>query len=188
MTYHRRVGPLLLALLLVLLLSGSIAPENPVSAQTGIADFVPQGSGRHVYLTKANYATNQVRTACASGYHTASFWELYDISNLIYDYNHPDAYTKTDSGYGPPSYWYGWVRTGYDSSSSSTTGTGNCNNWSSTSNSVYGVSVRLSRTWETAPGDIGPWDATTFTCNFAGPVWCVGNFDLLYLPVVLKNS
>ena len=130
------------------------------------------GGGRYVYLTKTNYATNQVRTACASGYHTASFWEIVDVSNLIYDYDHPSAYTKTDSGYGPPSYWYGWVRTGYGSSSSSTTGTGNCNNWSSTSNSVYGVSVRLSRTWETAPGDIGPWDATSFACNFTGPVWC----------------
>jgi hypothetical protein len=188
-TYHRRMGPLLLALLLVMLLSGSIAPENPVSAQTGVAaTFFPQGGGRHFYLTAANYATNRVRTACASGYHMASLWELYDVSNLVYDYGHPAAYTKADSGYGPPSYWYGWVRTGYDSSSSSTTGTGNCNNWSNTSSSVYGVSVRLSRTWETASGDIGPWDATSFTCNYTGPVWCVGDFEAVYLPLVLKKS
>jgi len=146
------------------------APSSPLN------DVGPLSSGggeRHVYLSKVNYATNQVLTACASGYHAASFWELYDASNLIYDYSHSAAYTKADSGYGPPSYWYGWVRTGYDSSSSDTTGTGNCNNWSSISNSVYGVSVRLSRTWETAPGDIGPWDATSFTCNYTGPVWCV---------------
>jgi len=187
-TCDRRVRPPLLILLLVLLLLGSIAPEDPVSAQTGTAAaFIPASGGRHVYLTKTNYATNQVRTACASGYHTASFWEIVDVSNLIYDYDHPAAYTQADSGYGPPSYWYGWVRTGYGSSSSSTTGTGNCNNWSSTSNSVYGVSVRLSRTWETAPGDIGPWDATSFTCNYTGPVWCVGDFCTVYLPAVLKN-
>ncbi len=145
------------------------------------------GGMRHVYLTKNSYNTNQVRTACASGYHTASLWELYDVSNLIYDYSHPAAYTKADSGYGPPAYWYGWVRTGYDSSSSSTIGTGNCTNWTSTSNTVYGVSVRLSRTWETAPGDIGPWDATSLTCDYTGPVWCVGNFSTVYLPLILRN-
>jgi len=146
---------------------------TPPSSLDDVGILSSGGGERHVYLTKTNYPTNQVRTACASGYHTASFWELYDVSNLVYDYSHSAAYTKTDSGYGPPSYWYGWVRTGYDSSSSSTTGTGNCSNWSSVSNSVYGVSVRLSRTWETAPGDIGPWDATSFTCNYTGPVWCV---------------
>jgi hypothetical protein len=146
---------------------------TPSSALDEVGILSSGGGDRHVYLTAANYATNQVRTACASGYHMASLWELYDVSNLVYDYGHPAAYTKADSGYGPPSYWYGWVRTGYDSSSSSTTGTGNCNNWSNTSSSVYGVSARLSRTWETAPGDIGPWDATSFTCNFTGPVWCV---------------
>jgi hypothetical protein len=186
-TWHRRAGTLLLALLLVFLLSGSIAPENPVGAQTGISAFVPQGSGRHFYLTKTNYATNQALTACASGYHMASLWELYGVSNLIYDYGHPAAYTKADSGHGPPSYWYGWARTGYDSSSSSTAGTGNCNNWSSISSTVYGVSVRLSRMWETAPGDIGPWDATSFTCDYTGPVWCVGDFDAVYLPAIFRN-
>jgi hypothetical protein len=96
----------------------------------------------------------------------ASLWELVDISNLIYDYVHPAAHTKDDSGYGPPSFWYGWIRTGGSSSNSATTGTGNCLNWTSTSSADSGVSVRLSRTWETAPGDIGPWDATSFTCNF----------------------
>ena len=163
---------------LVLTTNGEWVPRDSIGAapSSALGDVRASASGggeRHVYLTHANFATNQVRTACASGYHTASLWELYDVSNLIYDYNHSAAHTKADSGYGPPSYWYGWVRTGWDSSSSSTTGTGNCNNWSTTSNSVYGVSARLSRTWETAPGDIGPWDATSFTCSFTGPVWCV---------------
>ena len=140
------------------------------------AEAVTSGAGgRRVYLTHANYATNQVLTACASGYHMASMWEIYDISNLIYNYTHSAAEKKSDSGYGPPSYWNGWVRTGNDSSTSSTTGTGNCSNWSSTSASAYGVSVRLSRTWETAPGDLGPWDATSFSCSLIGPVWCMEN-------------
>jgi hypothetical protein len=146
----------------------------PLSAAEA-GETTASGTVRHIYLTKANYRPNQAKSACAAGYRMASFWEIFDISNVIYDYNHPQAYVKTDSGQGPPSYWHGWVRTGYDSSGSSTTGTGNCLNWTSSSAGDYGVSVRLSRTWETAPGDIGTWDANEFTCNITGPVWCVRN-------------
>jgi hypothetical protein len=129
--------------------------------------------GSRFYLTDANYATNQALTACASGYHMASLWEILDVSNLSYAYDHPAAHVKTDSGNGPPSGWYGWVRTGWSSSSSSTAGTGNCSNWSTTSSSASAASVRLATAWEVAPGDISTWDATSFTCNFTGPVWCV---------------
>jgi hypothetical protein len=66
-------------------------------------------------------------------------------------------------------------------------GTGNCLNWSSMSSGDYGVAVRLSGMWETAPGDIGPWDETSFSCNYTGPVWCVGDFYAVYLPMILKN-
>ncbi len=143
--------------------AASAAPAAPTAA----------GAGRHYYLTNANYATNLAKTACAAGYHMASFWEILDVSNLIYDYDHPAAHTKADSGYGPPSFWNGWVRTGWDSSGSTTTGSGNCLNWTSNSSADSGVTVRLSRTWETAPGDIFTWDATSWPCNIVGPVWCV---------------
>ena len=140
-------------------------------------------------MTDANYFTDQALTACASGYHMASLWEILDVSNLTYDYDHPAAHTKTDSGFGPPSFWHGWVRTGQSSSGSSTTGSGNCLNWSTRSGSSNGVSVRLSRTWETAPGDIFTWDANTFACSIPGPVWCVGDFSSgVYLPLMLKGS
>jgi hypothetical protein len=134
------------------------------------------GAGsKHFYVTKVNYYPDQAPTACSTGYHMASLWEILDVSNLTYDYDNPAAHIRDDSGFGPPSYWYGWVRTGYAISSSSTTGTGNCNNWSSRLNTASGVSVRLSNAWETAPGDISTWDATSFTCNFTGPVWCIGD-------------
>ena len=134
------------------------------------------GAGQgHFYVTFANYATDHVLTACAAGYHAASLWEMLDISNMVYDNSHPAAFNRADSGKGPPSYWYGWARTGYDSSGSSVTGTGNCLNWTSTSDSYYGVAVRLSNTWELAPGDISTWDANSFPCNYTGPVWCVGD-------------
>jgi hypothetical protein len=131
------------------------------------------GPGRRFYLTNLSYSTDQVLTACAAGYHTASMWEILDVSNLTYNINHPAAHKKADQGYGPPSYWHGWVRTGWQADPSNLTGTGNCSNWTSKSNTAYGVSVRLSRTWETAPGDLSTWDANSFACNLTGPVWCV---------------
>jgi len=119
----------------------------------------------------------------------ASLWEILDVSNLVYAYNHPDAHVQNDSGQGPPSGWYGWVRTGNWDSTSATAGTGNCNNWTSTSSGDSTVAVRLVTAWELAPGDIGTWDATSFTCNFNGPVWCVGDFagGAVYLPIIMNN-
>lgn len=159
--------------------NGECIPADSLGAQllstADVAAVAASGGGGSFYLTDANYTTDQPLTACASGYHMASLWEILDVSNATYAYSHPAAHVKTDSGNGPPSGWYGWVRTGWASSDSSTTGTGNCLNWSSIDLSDYGVAVRLATAWETAPGDISTWDATSFTCNFNGPVWCVSD-------------
>jgi len=156
------------------LISRDALGMRPDGLQSGTGVSAVAGGGRHFYLTNASFASNQALTACASGYHMASLWELIDPSNLTYDYDHPDAHTKADSGQGPPSLWYGRVRTGTDSSNSSTAGTGNCNNWTSVSGSDSGGFVRLTRTWETPPAEIGGiWDATSFACSSVGPVWCV---------------
>jgi hypothetical protein len=165
---------------LVLTTNGEWVPADSSgstsSSAAGPTEVTVQSvGGRHFYLTAANYSPSAALTACGSGYHMASLWEILDVSALTYDYQHPAAYTKADSGQGPPSFWYGWVRTGQDSSGSSVAGSGNCLNWSSSSGTNSGVSVRLSNNWETSPGDIFTWDATSFTCNFTGPIWCVGN-------------
>jgi hypothetical protein len=188
--YDRRVLVLLLSLLFSLLLVGSVgASDSSPRLQGGEpTSLLAAGGGRHFYLTDANFPTNQALTACADGYRMASLWEILDVSNLVYDYDHPDAHVKADSGNGPPSGWYGWVRTGGASSTSATAGLGNCSNWTSTSSGASTVAIRLSTAWEIAPGDIGTWDATSFTCNFTGPVWCVGDFGgAVYLPIILKN-
>jgi hypothetical protein len=163
---------------------------GPAPSSVGASDISAQsGSGSSFYQTEATYAANEILTACASGYHTASLWEILDVSNLVYAYDHPDAHVQNDSGQGPPSGWYGWVRTGWFASTSATAGTGNCNNWTSTSSGDSTVAVRLATAWETAPGDISTWDVTSFTCNFNGPVWCVGDFagGAVYLPIIMKN-
>ena len=159
-------------------INGEWIPEDAVVSEQSTSTIStltvsPTSYRRIFYLTNLNYPTNQTLTACGAGYHMASLWEIINVTNLVYEYDNPAAHTRADSGYGPPSGWYGWVRTGYDSSGSSTTGSGNCLNWTSIDVANYGVSVRLSNSWETAPGDIFTWDATSFTCNFTGPVWCV---------------
>ena len=56
--------------------------------------------------------------ACDAGFHFASLWEIYDVSNLRYDFARPNALVLADSGDGPPSVdtanpgGLGWVRTG----------------------------------------------------------------------------
>jgi hypothetical protein len=184
---HKRlsISSGIFAILLVLIISTSISAKVASQSETTLS-YLPLSAGRHFYLTDSSYYADQALTACSAGYHMASLWEILDVSNLTYDYDHPAAHTKDDSGFGPPSNWYGWVRTGYSSSSSSTTGTGNCNNWTSRLNTAYGVSVRLSNAWETAPGDISTWDATSFTCVVVSPVWCIGDFHQIYLPLIQR--
>jgi hypothetical protein len=193
--YDRRVLVLLLSLPLSLLLAGSVVASDSSARVQGAPTYLVAGGGeRHFYLTHAFYAANQPLAACGEGYHMASLWEILDVSNMIYDYDHPDAYhpppdVTDDSGQGPPSYWNGWVRTGYDASSFGFTGSTNCSNWTSTSSTSLGVAVGLSWDWETAPGDIGPWVATGAECHRVGNVWCVADTGGggVYLPLILRN-
>ena len=144
----------------------------PLSTAGDIGIAAIGGDVRHFYVSSASYFANAAPGACASRYHMASLWEILNVSNLTYDINQPGAKTQDDSGFGPPSGWNGWVRTGYGSDTSNTAGTGNCNNWSTTSGAAWGTNVKLSNSWETAPGHVSAWDATSFSCSSVGPVWC----------------
>ncbi len=147
--------------------TGSSSPQEDERLTAG-------GYGvRHVYVTEYNFFPDQALVACGPGYHMASLWEILDTSNWVYDYDHPAAHVQPDSGHGPPSQWYGWIRTGYYASGDNTAGTGNCLAWTSRSISDYGTLVRLTREWETAPGEIMTWQADAFYCDVVAPVWCV---------------
>jgi hypothetical protein len=169
--HDRRILILLLILLVTVFVVGSVAASDrsarvPAEAMA----FLSRGAGdmsvwevnsftcNHVgevwcasdssfYLTDVAYTPAQSLAACATGYHTASLWEILDVSNRSYAYNHPDAYVRDDSGRGPPSGRYGWVRTGFNASDSGTSGEGNCNNWTSTSSEDSGSAVRLVTDW-----------------------------------------
>jgi hypothetical protein len=158
--------------------NGEWVSEDAVAStqsSTGIAMLTisPTVGRKNFYLTILNYSGSEVLTACGTGYHTASFWEILNVTNLVYEYDNPAAKIKADSSYGPPSNWYGWIRTGEESSGANTAGTGNCLNWTSSLNTNYGTIVRLSNAWVTTPGDIFTWDAATWNCVGFAPVWCV---------------
>ncbi|HHO47724.1 MAG TPA: hypothetical protein ENN06_04615 [Desulfobacteraceae bacterium] len=91
-------------------INGEWIPEDAVVSQqlsSSISSLtVSSIGGRKIfYLTAANYHTNEALTACGAGYHMASLWEILNVTNLVYEYDNPAAYTKADSGYGPPSNW-----------------------------------------------------------------------------------
>jgi hypothetical protein len=176
-----------LACLLAAGLAASLMGRSRAQSSPEVVTYLPQGAARHVYLTEGNYYPDEALQACGPGYHMASLWEIADTSNWVYDHDHPAAHVQGDSGYGPPSHWYGWIRTGYWSSGDSITGTGNCQNWTSDSGGDKGTLVRLSRWWEAAPGEILTWFAYPCPCNEVAAVWCVADVKALYLPLVLKS-
>ena len=91
-----------------------------VTASAALMPFVSRGQvkplkhhpRRSFYLTQTGYNGSQALTACAEGYHMASFREIRDTSNLSYDTQL--GFTQDDFGLGPPGGFAGWIRTGYD--------------------------------------------------------------------------
>lgn len=166
------VALLALALLVVALL-GYLAWGRDEVAASGPQAPLAQSSGmRQYYQTLDRYYGDEALTACASGYHMASLWEILDPSNLRY--NSELGYQRGDSGQGPPTAWGGWVRTGYSSYyTSSTAGWANCDAWTSDDSDYWGTYVSLYRDWDSTARDIHVWNAGTYRCNTHYPVWCV---------------
>ena len=166
----RGLVALLFAALLMAAWLGSLAwgqkeaaasgPDSPLAATAGM---------RHYYVRLAVPMATYALTACASGYHMASLWELLDTSHL--QYNTDLGIVKTDSGSGPPTSYSGWVRTGYSSNNGTTAGQANCNSWTSTSGE--GTYVSLPSNWTTAPQDIHVWTVGTTSCGSPSYVWCM---------------
>ena len=143
--------------------------------EAAASDTQPISAGsaalRQYYVTKDRYEATNAKTACAQGYHFASLWEIWDPSNL--KYNTDLGLTRDDSGQGPPSGIYGWVRTGYNSELMGGAGTGNCDNWTDIDGCA--TKVELPINWVDG-GDIGIWDTLYDECwneGEGGRVWCV---------------
>ena len=163
------------------------AQDRPLAASAGLRGY---------YLTQGTYngadadgTDGNGAGVCADGYHFASLWEILDPSNLKYDTDL--GMVRDDSGQGPPtfSFFGGWMRTGYFPNTSNTPGMGNCNAWSSSSDSDWGTYARLPHDWP-AEQDIHVWEVYAPWCNVNRYVWCVADSVSapVCLPIILKNS
>ncbi len=185
--YSRRsdlAAPLAVALLAAALLT--CLAWKPGEATARNTPLAAPAAGREYYLTYASVPdAAHALTACASGYHMASLWEILDTSSL--KYNTGLGAVRDDSGQGPPAQWAGWVRTGYGSGNAPTPGQANCNAWTSNSASQNGTYAQLSSNWASAK-DIYVWLTYTTLCSQAARVWCVQDYDYgVYLPLIMRS-
>ena len=163
---------LALVLLIVAGLGGLAWGRSEASASGSSAPLAQSAGMRQYYLTRAFYDGDEADGAnvCAAGYHFASFWEIVDPSNLKYNTALGDD--RPDSGRGPSSVGIGWVRTGYNNSTSNTAGKGNCLTWYSSDVAHYGTVAKLTDDWEAAK-DIHIFKVGAYTCDNNFKVWCV---------------
>jgi hypothetical protein len=192
--YERRsglVGLLALALLVAVFVGYLAWGQNEVAASGSQAPLASSAGLRGYYLTQDMYRGEGADGSgvCADGYHFASLWEIMEPSNLKYDM--ALGRTRDDSGQGPPSDWFGWVRTGYNGNTSATAGQSNCNAWDG---GGEGTVARLPNNW-TAGQDIHVWEVDTRSCSSYYLVWCVADdvasspgSGTVYLPVILQNA
>ena len=83
---------------IVVLAAVSLLTHNVGNAQGTV--FTSTAPIRGYYLTKGTITGSKVLTACASGYHFASIWEILNTSDL--HYNTTLGRTNANSGNGPP--------------------------------------------------------------------------------------
>jgi len=134
-----------------------------------------KNSPRRYYLTRREVLGDQPLSACAEGFHMASFFEILDPSNLVYDNTY--GVTRADAGEGPPVLLDGWLRTGYrNSDSNEAVGFTNCATWTTSSDFVYG-SVASLKQGAAGGGTFDPvvnyWVPDKYPCSNAFRVWCV---------------
>jgi hypothetical protein len=149
------------------------APQAPAAPAAGL------GGLRKYYRTGTAYSPTLASTACGSGYHFASMWELLDPSNLEYAGEHPDAWWGPlyDMGEGPVTGatdgpLQAYVRTGYGTETSGYPGRANCNNWGSDDVTHHGTVAGLSHGWSVEE-DMFVWNIGVNTCDTRTGVWCV---------------
>lgn len=142
---------------------------------------------RRYYLSLAGVSGGQVLNVCDDGFHTAALFEIWDTTALVYDGKR--GRTADDSGAGPPTNRWGWVRVGNNDSLSDPSifideydaGLMNCNVWTSTTPGDQGSIVRPHPVFNFGVGSGGgnsrwyadPWETDWGDCAGVRPVWCV---------------
>jgi hypothetical protein len=126
---------------------------------------------RTFYLTVDTFGGAHAPAACASGFHMASLWEVFDPTGLRYDTTR--GFGNDDSGSGPPSGVSGWIRTGRMALAAGGPGVPNCNAYTSGEVADLGSVARLEHAWEAPAGQGPPWEPLTQLCSVPMRVWCV---------------
>lgn len=137
--------------------------------------FTVNPNGRSFFITQASVNGAAADTACPDGFHMASFYEMADVTDLVYiaGAGGVAAKTRTDQGGGPVAGWWGWARTGGDASTANQAGVANCSLWESDTAGEYGSLVQLNPTWTSAAVTVSPWRSQTWSCGGTAPVWCI---------------
>jgi len=150
-----------------------------IYTKTEVDALVAATGAKGYYLTYLYVLPTAAPSQCAEGYHFASIWELINESNLQYAYDHPDAATYSDAGYGPPALT-GWVRTGWYAEDSNLVGLANCEGWTSDAGLTWGTLAGPGPNWgdptwggvyTEIPGSA--WIAITVECFTHVAVWCI---------------
>lgn len=130
---------------------------------------------RRFYLSSGSYHGDQARFVCASGFHMASLYEVWDPSGLAYDTRR--GYAGGDGA--PPVSAFGWLATGGLGTDFNAAGQANCLGWGSASSQAWGSLGQLNSGWtyfgtgSTPPTLASPWLLETDTCDKGHGVWCV---------------
>ena len=162
-----------LAFLLLVAAAAAIIMPFASRGQGDSQNAPPLRTARLFYLTTTDHNGSEALTACATGFHMASLWEILDTSNLRYDTTR--GLTHADSGLGPPFAVHGWIRTGNQVGDDGA-GNANCLAYTTASELVFGTTVDLPRVWASPEVTlISPWEALAITCNQPKRVWCVQN-------------
>jgi hypothetical protein len=164
----------LLCVLLAAVVAVFASPTEEITIAATRPSPVESGGMRQFYLAGGGHLGAVAKTACASGYHMASLWEIADPSNL--KYNTTLGYQQSDSGEGPPAdeaYVRGWVRTGYTSDSSTIAGRANCFNWGTSNPNYHGSTAALPSQWTSDLQDLGVWQLDVADCDTFLYVWCI---------------
>ena len=117
---------------------------------------------RSFYLTQDTYLPTETESACAEGYHFANIFELDSFSTLTYNTNL--GLGLGDSGLGPPSLEWGWIRNETQNSTDD-----NCSNWTESSPESTGSIAFMEGPQE--------WGEVAGFCDLRVRVWCVSNYD-----------
>ena len=169
-------GLLLVAFVGYLALGQKGASASPAVPKVAQASAAGASGTRKYYMTSDSHQGNlDVTSVCTTGYHMASMWEMVDPSNLEYAIDlvaSGAGQTRADTGYGPPAYWVGWVRTGWDASTYNMAGEAYCNGWDSIESDEYGTGAGFPMDWAGGP-DLGAWNLVTAGCHVYARVWCI---------------